>query len=225
MMNATRTCSLSFVATALIALVACGGGQVEPEATTPAAATPAQVDKHPDDTLPSITCPESAEYRFQKTAEGMEQYCEAIGVLHGPFRRWKDAETKLVDGEYANGLPSGMWSWNYDSGDRKSRGSYRGGKQVGAWAWWHEDGSRSEEGDFLAGHKAGLWTTWYTSGKKREEGLYRNGEKHGEWYSFRNDKQNTKLKIEVFTSGRVTETIWYDEQGEETEAPEGTQAG
>ena len=94
----------------------------------------------------------------------------------------------------------------------------------GAWAWWHEDGSRAEEGDFLAGHKAGLWTSWFSSGKKQDEGLYRNGEKHGDWYSFRNDEQNTKLKLEVFISGRVTETQWFDTDGVEMESPSGADA-
>ena len=198
---AVATCTLA-------ALVACGSGQDEPPSPEPSEQAAKAVDRDPEDTLPEIQCPEGADYRFQKTAEGMEQYCENIGVLHGPFRRWKDYETKLVDGEYGGGLPSGLWSWNYDSGDRKSRGSYRAGKQIGAWAWWHEDGSRAEEGDFLAGHKAGLWTSWFSSGKKQDEGLYRNGEKHGDWYSFRSRIQTQWLSNSCSSPGFCAITLY-----------------
>ncbi len=189
------------------ALIGCGGGaqpEPPPEAPPPEPAGPS---------LPPLTCPEGSTYAVRETPKGIEQVCEISGVLHGPFRRWYDENTREVDGAFEHGATHGNWVWWYPDGTKRSKGSFTHGKQSGSWTFWYENGQKSEEGDFLAGRKAGTWTRYYESGRKRDEGLYHNGLKNGVWTYFRDDAENTVKRREQWQAGARKEVVYFAADG------------
>jgi len=195
---------LSTLLALLALLTACGS---QPEAPPPAVDAPPTApaaEEAPKSTLPGLDCPEGASYREGQGAQGVEQYCEKEGVMHGPIRKFYTNEKRSAEGSYTEGKTDGTWSWWYEDGSKKSKGSYKLGKQTGGWAWWHQNGERAREGDFLNGRKAGQWTSWYDNGRKSEEGLYFNDMKDGQWTYFHDDEDTTVARLETWSNGTLT---------------------
>jgi len=161
-------------------------------------------DEDAEPALPKIECPENSSYRHGQGAQGVEQYCEQDGVMHGPIRKLYANGNRSAEGSYALGKTDGTWSWWYEDGKKKSKGSYKAGKQTGGWSWWHENGQRAREGDFLNGRKAGQWVSWYDNGHKSEEGLYFNDMKDGRWAYYMDDEDATIARLEFWSNGTLT---------------------
>ncbi len=204
----THRCTLTAMNTPswfglLILMAACGS---PPEAIEPAEEAPATPDAEeapPEPALATMDCPEDASYREGQGAQGIEQYCEKDGIMHGPIRKYYANGNRSAEGSYNEGKTDGTWSWWYEDGKKKSKGSYKKGKQTGGWSWWHESGERAREGDFLNGRKAGQWTSWYDNGRKSEEGLYFNDLKDGEWLYFLDDEDMTVARVEKWSNGTM----------------------
>ena len=191
---------LGFVA---LVLTACGGAEAPPldgEGEPPP--PPPQVQA--DDGLPPMQCPEGSSYQTGQGAQGLEQYCEMNGVMHGPIRKYYANGNRSTEGNYDKGKTDDIWSWWYEDGKKKSKGSYKKGKQTGSWSWWHENGDRAREGDFLNGRKAGQWTSWYDNGRKSEEGLYFNDQKNGQWKYFIDNEDNAISRTETWENGNMS---------------------
>jgi hypothetical protein len=179
---------------------------MQPEtAPTQQVATKLAAEIAPD--LPPIECTEGARPQAGKSANGIEQWCERDGVMHGPYNRFHDDGTKAVDGMYADNAPDGNWLWKHPNGTKASKGTYRKGKQAGSWTWWHPNGMRAQEGDFLAGRKAGHWTAWFDEGSKKEMGLYHNGNKHGDWSYFKSQTDEDLARTETWQRGVLVQTV------------------
>ena len=164
-----------------------------------------------------MLCPEGSSYHDGQGAQGLEQYCEKSGVMHGPIRKYFANGNRSAEGSYDNGKTDGTWSWWYEDGKKKSKGNYKKGKQTGSWSWWHENGDRAREGDFLNGRKAGQWTSWYDNGRKSEEGLYFNDQKNGQWKYFLDNEDNAVSRTETWENGNLAKETSVD--GENDDKP------
>ncbi len=162
------------------------------------------VDEGPAGALPDLVplnCPAGTQLASGRNVNGIEQWCERYGVMHGPYARYYDNGLKAVQGDYVRNLPDGDWSWWHENNQKASKGTYRKGKQAGAWTWWHPNGNREMEGDFLAGRKEGKWTSWYADGQRADEGLYHNGAKDSEWLYYREHAEGVVERTERWVRG------------------------
>jgi antitoxin component YwqK of YwqJK toxin-antitoxin module len=156
--------------------------------------------------LPKLDCPDGATEQIGRSANGIEQWCDREGVMHGPYQRYHDNMGRAVDGGYEHNMPDGSWTWYHEEGTTKSKGNYRKGKQAGSWTWWHPNGLRAEEGDFLAGRRAGQWTSWYDDGRVQHEGQYHNGNKDAEWRYYQPNTDQKIERTEVWEKGILRQT-------------------
>jgi antitoxin component YwqK of YwqJK toxin-antitoxin module len=184
-------------------LAACGGTASSDDAASPvsadaaATATPAV----------SLDCPDGTALQENRRDDGLERWCDKMGVQHGPYVRYYPDGSRAVSGAWENNQEDGLWVWWHENGQELSRGRYVKGRKSGSWSWYHANGNREREGDFLQGREAGLWTAWYESGRRQEEGLYHNGMKNGVWSFYLDDEANTLVRTETWANGVSVSTV------------------
>ncbi|MEM6997185.1 MAG: toxin-antitoxin system YwqK family antitoxin [Myxococcota bacterium] len=123
-----------------------------------------------------VSCPGKSERRCSAPPGGRESYCILAGrdtvTKHGPFRGWHENGALHLQGEYARGLRTGVWSVYRADGSQESESSYDQDVQDGPWTTWHANGKKSGEGRYRQGKKDGVGTFWHDNGKKKAEAKY-----------------------------------------------------
>jgi antitoxin component YwqK of YwqJK toxin-antitoxin module len=97
-------------------------------------------------------------------------------------------------GAHKDYFESGLWTYWYDNGNKKSEGFYqdkdeRGGK----WKFWHSNGQLACIGIHKGWRGDGLWTFWDETGNKVHEREYRELELLDVWENLRADGCSDEL--------------------------------
>jgi antitoxin component YwqK of YwqJK toxin-antitoxin module len=181
-------------------LAACGGSAPSDDASTSALPVAPAPDA-PVTPMVSLDCPVGTTLEENRRDDGLERWCDRLGVQHGPYVRYYPDGSRAVSGAWDNNQEDGPWVWWHENGQELARGRYVKGRQAGSWTWYYANGNRQKEGDYLQGREAGLWTAWFESGRRQEEGLYHNGMKNGTWSFYLNDETNTLVRTEKWANG------------------------
>ena len=65
-------------------------------------------------------------------------------IRHGPFREFHENEQLASEGEYDNGLATGLWRDYHENGQVAAEGYYVDGVEDGVWQFWKADGKEEE---------------------------------------------------------------------------------
>lgn len=66
-------------------------------------------------------------------------------INHGNWSIFDAAGSTLVQGQFANDLPTGRWRVWHPSGEKASEGMMKQGGKIGLWRTWYEDGTKESE--------------------------------------------------------------------------------
>ena len=73
----------------------------------------------------------------------------------------------------------------YDNGQKHWEGEFKDGVKSGLWVGWHRNGKKWQEGIYLNGKQHGRWTWWDVNGKKWMDRTY----EKGKWVWFKTAKE------------------------------------
>lgn len=104
---------------------------------------------------------------------------------HGPHREWYDNGQRWVEGSFANGRPSGLWTY-YD----------------------FPDGEKMQEGRYADGLKEGQWTDFDWEGLPVRIQRYHKGKLHGETQVF--DKEGNVAATLVYEKGNLKSEVYFE---------------
>ncbi len=76
--------------------------------------------------------------KSKETSEEVNQVNKA-GLKQGPWEIYEDSVI-ISKGSYVDGLPDGIWTSWYKSGQMKEEGHYKEGIKTGMWIEWYPDG-------------------------------------------------------------------------------------
>lgn len=110
----------------------------------------------------------------------------------GDFERFYDDTDQLrIEGSYADGLKTGLWTEYYPDGQKKSQFQYVDGVKHGPAKAWFANGQLEHNGEWERGKKTGNWTEWYESGAYKQTYRYEDGKEHGpyEWDTEEGEKR------------------------------------
>ncbi len=113
--------------------------------------------------------------------------------------------------EIKNGVHDGKSIWWHSNGKKRFEAEYVKGVPQGRTAWYREDGSMEYEGDWQD-NKLVRATTWDASDQETGQVLDGTGE-----LIYLHSNGGKRLK-ETYTDGDLTETEWWDEQGNQVES-------
>jgi len=110
------------------------------------------------------------------------------GLESGPFIEYSDSGTTISEGEYVEGLETGIWTYHLN--DHKEVGEYVNGQREGLWKhyYYNEEETIRFKGKYESGLAEGKHTFFYPNGSKWLEGKYEYGEKKGVWLRFKPDR-------------------------------------
>ena len=115
-------------------------------------------------------------------------------VEHGEsLIRYDDGQVKM-QGEYFDGVRTGLWRSWYSDGIMRGEGQLHMDRRVGTWVMWYASGQKRIETPYETGLSHGTSTSWDEDGKVMETGEYVRGKKHGIWITY--------------VDGEKTETEW-----------------
>ncbi|MBN1231886.1 MAG: hypothetical protein JXA60_00840 [Candidatus Coatesbacteria bacterium] len=111
------------------------------------------------------------------------------GKRDGEWKGFFDNEKVAWEGEYRDGLLTGVYTDYFETGQIRFQGSYNNGFKCGHWKYYHENGHVQVEGDYDNDLRTGVWSVYYPSEAKlwqcsykiisdKEKGMYsvRDGE-------------------------------------------------
>ncbi len=124
------------------------------------------------------TCPPGDTMMGAPPPKGQEVWCRKIvegkAIKDGRFIVYGDSGSKLIEGDYRDGVQEGEWTTWYENGPRSAVDHYRNGLQDGLHTSWYANGRKSIEGNYRAGRRVGVWTRWDPSGLNPEQQNYGN---------------------------------------------------
>lgn len=91
---------------------------------------------------------------------------------------------KRSSGEVTQGRENGFWQTWWENGNTQSTGFYIDGIQDSIWTYYNEEGKLIRKGSFRGGVQEGLWTEYYPNGQVSTSGKYVHGRQTGSWPSF-----------------------------------------
>lgn len=117
---------------------------------------------------------------------------------------------KQAEGQFQEGLRSGLWSYYYPNGNISATGYYEGGEKNGLWTYYHENGNKSSEGIEKKGRKEGNWKIYDNEGFMKGQGYFELGS--GEYKEY---FENGNLKVSGKMKDGIHEGKWmyYYEDG------------
>jgi antitoxin component YwqK of YwqJK toxin-antitoxin module len=128
-------------------------------------------------------------------------------IIAQEHKEYYNDKTLKVEGQYDEGLKTGIWKNYYENGQLKSIGNYEsfGGEKNGGWKYYYENGQLKSEGRFLSGFRVSEWKYYHENGSLECNGIYEYGEiKVGEWIY--NDDEGVIIKTELWGEGKLIET-------------------
>jgi len=84
---------------------------------------------------------------------------------------------KEMEGEYADGKKTGLWTAWFESGLKQSEGHYENGLRNGKSVVWRRNGFKFYEGSYSKGKLHGTWIFYDTTGGRDKEVYFEHGEK------------------------------------------------
>ncbi len=118
-------------------------------------------------------------------------------VEHGESLIWYDDGQVKMQGEYFDGVRTGLWRSWYSDGIMRGEGRLHLDKRFGTWTMWHENGQKRIETPYDKGLSHGRSTSWDADGNVLKTGEYVRGKKHGVWITY--------------VDGEKTETEWIND--------------
>jgi len=137
---------------------------------------------------------------------------DAAGRKNGIWRKVDKDGHKIYDGQFTNGVPSGVFRYYYSDGNLKAisvlsedgkiartqsfarsgrkiaGGNYRDEKKDSTWSYYSDyDGVLLSEESYAGGVKEGVSRTFFPNGSVAELITYKNGKKEGEWIQYYDD--------------------------------------
>jgi len=92
---------------------------------------------------------------------------------------------KRTTGELVHGKENGAWEAWWENGKLQSQGYYVDGNPDSVWKYYNEEGVLFRTGTFKGGVQDGEWTDYYPGGSVSGTGKYNLGRQHGLWsYSY-----------------------------------------
>lgn len=126
---------------------------------------------------------------------------------HGQFKRWSTQGTLVEEGEYQEGLRSGLWTQYLSRTEKVSQGRYLQGKKDGLWQEFWPQGILKKESHWKQGQQVQTEKEWFYDGKiKSEHNCFNQGD-YKEFY------YNGQLKLHYSCSqGQVRQGFFkqYD---------------
>jgi antitoxin component YwqK of YwqJK toxin-antitoxin module/Tfp pilus assembly protein PilF len=101
------------------------------------------------------------------------------GVKHGKYISYDFYGNKYLEGQYANDVKVGKWTWFYENGEVESIRNYLNGNLNGESNDYHEDGSLEAKMFYDYGKATGTWVSYHKNGKKSRVTEYVNDLTHG----------------------------------------------
>jgi antitoxin component YwqK of YwqJK toxin-antitoxin module len=116
-----------------------------------------------------LSCPPGHTLMGAAPPKGEEVWCQKLvdgkPVKDGLFIVYQaGGNSKMLQGNYSNGLQDGEWTMWYETGQRSSVDHYRNGLQDGLHTSWYANGAMALTGQYRDGKRVGVWTTWDPSG-------------------------------------------------------------
>jgi hypothetical protein len=125
----------------------------------------------------TLNCPAGDSLTGAPPPRGSEQFCQKMVagklVKDGPFVVYADAGSKLIEGNYRNGVQEGEWTTWYENGQRSAIDYFHNGQQDGLHISWYANGQKAIQGNYRAGKRIGVWTHWDPSGVSSRHETYR----------------------------------------------------
>jgi len=162
----------------LVTLGACKRSTSKAKAGTPDCPEGATwVDDQTTKRKKRLMIPFTPRRRVEKTKIG---WCEKLKgddtVRHGRWLLTTPKGAKLLEGEYYDDLPHGVWrQWSRKR--RKLLGSFSFVHGTGTFTRWRQNGKKRKEGKLVKGFLKGGWTRWSKKGKpkaKRDPSVFKN---------------------------------------------------
>lgn len=106
------------------------------------------------------------------------------GKMKEDLAKAESLGSKLVEGEYVQGVKQGTFIWYHANGNMATKGNYVDDQLEGDYHTYHPNGQASVKGTYKAGKVEGLYTWYDSNGKKKEEGHFKAGKKDGIFSEF-----------------------------------------
>ena len=121
------------------------------------------------------------------------------------------------EGALENGIQTGDWTFNYESGKRRAMGRYENDHQVGPWTYYYETGVVEWSGAFNSkGKRIGEWNFNHPDETLRARGTYLDDFEDGEWEFFYPD--GTLERTGQFDDGKLSGPWTYFHPGGKVKA-------
>jgi antitoxin component YwqK of YwqJK toxin-antitoxin module len=149
---------------------------------------------------------------FYAFSQDSINHTDASGRKQGVWRKLDKDGHKLYEGQFTNGVPSGIFRYYYSDGNLKAlsvlsddgksartesfakngrkiaEGNYRDEKKDSTWRYYSDyDGVLLSEESYSAGVKNGTSKTFFPNGSIAELINYKDGKKEGEWIQYFDD--------------------------------------
>ena len=103
-----------------------------------------------------------------------------FGVKHGSYKLFDFDGNKVIEGEYVNGEPSGLWTWYYPSGIKRTEATYLAGEYHGKLKKYYENGNQEDIFEYNLGKLENTSYFYGEDGKTLSGSAdYLNDEAHG----------------------------------------------
>lgn len=151
-----------------------------------------QADLQPESPPPSAAgeeAPTELRETFHANGATMKQWIVKIlpdgtEVEHGESLSLYDDGQPKMQGEYLDGVRTGLWRSWYSNGIMRGEGRLLLDRRTGTWSMWHDNGQKRISTPYEMGLSHGTSTSWDEDGNVMETGEYVRGKKHGIWITY-----------------------------------------
>jgi antitoxin component YwqK of YwqJK toxin-antitoxin module len=114
-------------------------------------------------------------------------YPDGRQVKHGQDLRWYPSGSRLSEGAFEHGQPTGRLRRWHPNGQLQSESTFDPAGGLTPMTFWHVNGALAAQGQARAGRREGLWEHRYLGGALRERGGYIDGRRTGLWTLYHED--------------------------------------
>jgi uncharacterized protein len=120
------------------------------------------------------------------------------GLQDGVLTEYDKQGNIITRGDYLEGKKEGKWL--YKIGDSKDEGEYTDGLRTGLWESYYAEGNLRFEGKYIDDNPNGEHSWYWDNGKIKQQGKYVMGRKVGDWKKF--DEDGLPLIIISYSGGK-----------------------
>jgi antitoxin component YwqK of YwqJK toxin-antitoxin module len=161
-----------------------------------------------------MICPAGSQYRSEKKAESLFEWCQTIGsdnkvIRVGSYQRTSE-HFKIV-GQYLDGKKVGTWKVLDPQDGLLAESAWDDDKANGTALVNNKPDSAASEGAYVLGVRDGKWRTRYSSGRPLSEVEYKNGEKDGR--ELLQNEEGIAVQEADYTHGELKHLVRYYPSG------------